>query len=156
MHPARLLFAGLAGLLLTLPFASAAPAQTAGGPPKAAAPTGRPANPILQRVDQHLTELHRQLRITAAQEPQWLPFAKAMHDNAVAMDQKFADRAQHFRTMDAVQNLQSYAAIAQQHAEDMQRLVPAFQTLYGALSPEQKKIADQLWRNQLQHRGPAG
>lgn len=141
-------------LLLSLPFAAGALAQTAGAPAKPAAPA--PANPLLQQVDRHLSDLHQRLKITAAQEPQWLQFAKVMHDNAVAMDQKFVDRAQHFRSMNAVQNMQSYAGIAQQHAEDVQHLVPAFQTLYDTLTPEQKKTADLLWRNRLANRGPAG
>ena len=29
----------------------------------------------------------------------------------------------------------------------MQKLVPAFQTLYGSLSDQQKKTADQMFRN---------
>jgi hypothetical protein len=61
--------------------------------------------------------------------------------------------------MNAVENMQSYAQIEQTRAQDMQKLVPAFQTLYTALSDEQKKQADQLFRNQAaraqQHRGTA-
>ena len=44
--------------------------------------------------------------------------------------------------MNAIDDLRSYAAIAQAHAEDMQRLVPAFETLYGTLTPAQQKDAD--------------
>jgi periplasmic protein CpxP/Spy len=155
MQRSRLLFATTALLLVASPV-DLALAQTAVGPPKAAAPARAPTNLVVERVDRRITDLHRQLRITAAQEPQWQQLAGVMHDNAVAMDRKFSERAQQFHTMNAVQNLQSYAAIAQQHAADVGRLVPAFQTLYAALTPQQQKIADQLWRNQLQHRGPAG
>jgi periplasmic protein CpxP/Spy len=155
MHRPYLLFAAAVLLLAGSPL-DLAVAQTAGGPPKAAAPARTAATLVVARTDRRIADLHRQLRITAAQEPQWQQFAGVMHDNAVAMDRKFSERAQQFHTMNAVQNLQSYAAIAQQHAADVGRLVPAFQTLYAALTPQQQKIADQMWRSELQHRGPAG
>jgi len=82
-----------------------------------------------------------------------------MRDNAKDLDQAYQQRAASFETMNAVENMQSYAQIEQTRAQDMQKLVPAFQTLYTALSDEQKKQADQLFRNQAaraqQHRGTA-
>ena len=39
------------------------------------------------------------------------------------------------------------AQIEQQRAQDVQKLVPAFQTLYSSLSDQQKKTADQIFRN---------
>ena len=59
--------------------------------------------------------------------------------------------------MSAVDNMQSYAQIEQQRAQDMQKLVPAFQTLYSSLSDQQKKTADQIFRNYAAHaRTPPG
>ncbi len=60
--------------------------------------------------------------------------------------------------MNAVENMQSYAEIAEQHAKNMERLVPAFQNLYNSLSDAQKRTADALWRNYAErasrrHRG---
>ncbi len=49
--------------------------------------------------------------------------------------------------MSAVDNLRSYAELEQQRAQDIQKLVPAFQTLYGALSDQQKREADQMFRS---------
>ena len=34
-----------------------------------------------------------------------------------------------------------------QRAQEIQKLVPAFQTLYGALSDQQKREADQMFRS---------
>ncbi len=44
--------------------------------------------------------------------------------------------------------MQSYAQIEQLRAQQMQKLVPAFQTLYASLSDQQKQQADSLFRNQ--------
>jgi hypothetical protein len=49
--------------------------------------------------------------------------------------------------MSAVDNMQSFAQIEQQRAQDTQKLVPAFQALYASLNDQQKKTADQLFRN---------
>ena len=62
------------------------------------------------------------------------------------MDQAFLQRAQQFPTMDAVQNMQSYEQIAEQHAQRVQKLVPAFQKLYDAMPDQQKRLADQVFR----------
>jgi hypothetical protein len=43
--------------------------------------------------------------------------------------------------------MQSYAQIEQQRAQDVQKLVPAFQTLYSSLSDQQKSTADLIFRN---------
>ena len=44
--------------------------------------------------------------------------------------------------MNAVESMQSYATLAELHAQDVQKLTAAFQTLYGSLSDAQKKAAD--------------
>lgn len=107
----------------------------------------------MMRVEQHIAELHRRLHITAAEEPQWNAFAQIMRDNALHMDQAFQARAAQGPNMSAVDDLKSYAAVAQAHAEDMQRLVPAFESLYSALSPQQQKTADEVFRDFEQRRG---
>ena len=61
--------------------------------------------------------------------------------------QIYQQRAEKLTSMTAVDNMQSYAQIEQERAQDMQKLVPAFQTLYGSLSDQQKKTADQMFRN---------
>ena len=55
-------------------------------------------------------------------------------------------RGSQMDTMDAAQNMQSYAQLAQVHAQDMQQMASAFQTLYQSMSPEQRQNADQLFR----------
>ena len=99
-------------------------------------------------ADQRITDLHTRLNITAAQQSQWDQFAQVMRDNAKDLDQAYQQRATNFDKMNAVENMQSYAQIEQTRAQDMQKLVPAFQTLYTSLSDQQKQQADPLFRNQ--------
>jgi hypothetical protein len=54
------------------------------------------------------------------------------------MDRIYQQRADKLGSMTAVDNMQSYAQIEQQRAQDAQKLVPAFQTLYSSLSDQQK------------------
>jgi hypothetical protein len=51
-----------------------------------------------KRVERRIKELHSQLRITPAEQPQWDQFAKVMRQNARDMDQAFMQRAQRFET----------------------------------------------------------
>lgn len=99
-------------------------------------------------VDHRITQLHTQLHITPAQSSQWDQFTQVMRDNAKSMDQMYADRAQKLSGMSAVDNMQSFEAIEQARADGMQKLVPAFQTLYTSLSDQQKQQADALFRYQ--------
>ncbi len=52
-----------------------------------------PGNSAAQRVEEHIKELHSQLRITPAENPQWDQFAAVMRENARDMDQVFAASA---------------------------------------------------------------
>lgn len=148
--------------LLSLPAAawaqSQSPATQAATPPPPAAAASPMANhPVAgrnaeERVENRIKELHAQLRITPAEESQWNQFAEVMRDNARSMDQAFRDRAQSFESMNAVQNMQSYEKLAQAHAQDLGKLVPAFQQLYGVMPDQQKQLADQVFRaNAEQH-----
>ena len=143
--------------LLSLPAAawaqsSQSPAmQAASPPPPASAASPMADHPVPgknaeERVEHRIKELHAQLRITPAEEPQWNQFAEVMRDNARAMDQAFRERAERFESMNAVQNMQSYEKLAQAHAQDLEKLVPAFQKVYDAMPDQQKQVADQVFR----------
>jgi hypothetical protein len=105
-----------------------------------------------ERVENRIKQLHTQLRITSAEEPQWNQFAEVMRQNARDIDQAILNRTQQFETMNAVQNMQSYEQLAEQHAQHVQKLVVAFENLYGAMPEQQKQLADQVFRaNAQQH-----
>jgi periplasmic protein CpxP/Spy len=99
-----------------------------------------------ERVEQRIKELYSQLRITPAERPQWDQFAQVMRDNAHDMDEAWLQRVGHVQSMNAVQNMQSYEQVAEQHAQHVQKLVPAFQSLYNAMPDQQKQLADQVFR----------
>ena len=107
----------------------------------------QPGHSIETMVDRRIADLHNRLRITPEQAQQWDQFALTMRDNARGMDELYQQRAEKMNSMSAVDNMQSYEQIEQQRAQDVQKLVPAFQTLYDALSDQQKKLADQMFRN---------
>jgi protein CpxP len=137
-----------AGVLAqTAPRSPAEPATAGPAAPGKAAVAGQKSERImLQRVDRRIADLRSKLHITSAEEPQWHQFADVMRANTRRMAQKFVKREQEFRSMSAVENMKSYAGIAEQHAKNMELLVPAFEDLYNSLSAEQKQTADRLWR----------
>ncbi len=122
---------------------AASPAAKAAGVPEAQTPRGqRVVNQAEQRIDQ----LHKQLRITAAEQAQWDQFAAVMRDNAQHMDQVFADRGNPTNGT-ALDDMRAYQAITQAHADDVNKLAPAFEALYSAMSPDQKKTADNVFHS---------
>ncbi|MEM5330089.1 Spy/CpxP family protein refolding chaperone [Paraburkholderia sp. JHI2823] len=104
-----------------------------------------------QRVEERITWLHTQLKITPEQEPQWKTFADVMRSNGQTMGALYKQRMETENTRNALDDMKQYAQIAQAHAEDMQKLVTAFEPLYTSLSPEQKKLADQTFRHGHEH-----
>jgi protein CpxP len=121
------------------------PVTGAPAAPKPKPPAHKPAS-LTDRVEQHITRLRAQLGITPAQQPQWDQFAAVMRDNAKAMSQTLEQRGTRFASMNASENMQSYAQIAQQHAQDVQKLATAFQPVYESMSDDQKKLADAVFR----------
>jgi protein CpxP len=133
----------------------AAIAAPAAGDPSAAGPrtTARPATGHETRVtiEERIKDMHAKLLISPAQQPQWDAFADVMRNNGRSMEQTFQQRVNTMSSMTAPENMQSYAQIASSHAQDMQKLVPAFQTLYDTMSDSQKKTADLVFRDEAHH-----
>jgi hypothetical protein len=98
------------------------------------------------RTEMRINDMHAKLKITPEQENQWQLVATAMRDNEVAIEPMIEDRKSNARTMTAIDDLHSYAAITQAHLEGINRLTPAFETLYAAMSDTQKQEADRLFR----------
>jgi protein CpxP len=126
------------------PAPAAPPAAAAAASPMSSHPV--PGNSAAQRVEEHIKELHSQLRITPAENPQWDQFAAVMRENARDMDQVFDQRMQQYPTMNALQNMQSYEQISDAHAQHLQKLVPAFAALYNAMPDQQKQLTDRVFR----------
>jgi len=106
----------------------------------------------MAQVERHIAGLQRRLKITPAQQPQWDAFTTIMRQNATHMETMQRDRAARVTAMTAPEDMRSYAEVARAHAEDLQRLVPAFDALYTAMTPEQKTVADRTF-HEFQGRG---
>ena len=157
----------LASLLLpAIALSGGAFAQTATTPaPSAPAPTSpAPSNPAptapaqmkpragkmesrADRIEKHIADMHAQLHITPAQQSEWDQFAGVMRENAAAMHDTMEKRRTGFGTMNAADNMESYARVAEQHAQNMQKLATSFKVLYASMSDEQKKNADVVFRS---------
>ncbi|HUK60831.1 MAG TPA: Spy/CpxP family protein refolding chaperone [Stellaceae bacterium] len=125
---------------------SAAPAPSAGSSSATAKPSSREA-----RVEARIKSLHTQLKITPGQEQEWGAVADVMRQSASNIDELSQERSKDRTSMTAVDNLKSYQAIADAHADEMNKLVPAFQALYVKMSPDQQKNADQVFQPRARH-----
>ena len=103
------------------------------------------------RVEARITQLHKELKITKDQESEWNALAQDMRDNARAMSREMQSR-NGTKPMNAVDNLQSYAQIADTHADGLKKIVPDFEKLYDAMSPAQKKTADTVFNQRVNQR----
>ena len=106
------------------------------------------ADPLEGRI----TELHQKLNITADQEKLWKAVAETMRGNAEASRKLVGERRANEATMTAADDLHAYADIAEAHAKHVRKLAKAFDALYAAMSDDQKKVADQVFRD---HKGKA-
>ena len=124
----------------------------------AAEPSAPAAGPMMSRVEQRIATLRAELQITAAEEPQWQEFAKVMRANAQKMEENASKRATKFQSLNAVENMKSYADMAVEHGQNVQRLAAVFESVYNVMSPDQRKLADTVFRarakqRQQHHRG---
>ncbi len=98
------------------------------------------------RVEARIKELHTKLNITPAQEGPWNNVVQVMRDNAKTMEALIKGRTEKAGTMTAIDDLKSYSAIAEAHADGLKKFIPAFEPLYAGMSDAQKKSADKLFR----------
>lgn len=142
------------GAALLLSASVSAAAQPAPPPPPAPQTTPippqihTPSTPREESVDQRIHDLQDQLGITTAQMPQWNAFAQAMRDNATSTNELFQRRARAVASMNALENMQSYAQVIRAYADDTDRLAGAFASLYNALSNQQKQKLDALFHHE--------
>lgn len=133
-----------AAMLLSLGGASRA-ALTEGGLPR-----GGHSHPLMlaqapappaPNLEANIAELRQRLAITPAQEPQFNALANVMRENARSMP-----AAPPPTTLSAVEGLQLAIQYGQQEVNGMRRMLPALQALYATLSPTQRQVADQVFR----------
>ncbi len=124
---------------------TAGPASAQSSKPPSAAHDAASSKP--ETVEQRITSLKAALKITPQQETQWNAVAKAMRDNAAAMDKLVQAKRVKMADMTAVQDLETYRDFSQAHLDGLKNLIPAFDALYKSMPAEQQKNADQVFQN---------
>ncbi len=122
------------------------PARAQDAAPSAPGQAARPDHGGAVQVERRIAGLQRRLKITPEEQPQWDAFAAVMRQNAAHIEALQRDRSEKVGTMNAAEDMRSYADVARAHADDVQRLAAAFDTLYAAMTPEQKAAADRTFR----------
>ncbi len=105
------------------------------------------------QVENRIETLHAKLKITPDQESAWNDVAQTMRDNEQSMSQLIQDRHANASTMSALDDLNSYQKIAENHAESISKLSSSFEPLYDEMSDSQKKNADEVFGRFEGHRG---
>jgi hypothetical protein len=98
------------------------------------------------RVEARIKELHTKLMITPEQEEAWNKVAQVMRDDSKTMEDLIKARSEKAPTVTALDDLKSYGAIAQAHADGIKNFSAAFEPLYTSMSDAQKKNADTFFR----------
>ena len=99
------------------------------------------------RAEARLSYIKTALKITPAQEPQWNAYAGFVRKATGDMQQRFEQRRAQGRPQaspDTIQRLERQQAM---HAEAQQRLaalIAVQKPLYDVLTPEQRKVADEV------------
>ncbi|HEY0747439.1 MAG TPA: Spy/CpxP family protein refolding chaperone [Steroidobacteraceae bacterium] len=146
--PARA--AALGVTILAFALAGPAASQTPDTHMSAAHAGKDSAKDSAEDVEERIKSMHRNLGITAAQEPLWQQVADVMRENQREM-QEAVDRRQQAKTMTAIDDLKAYEGIAKAHTKSLEKLIPAFEKLYSNLSSEQKAKADEIFGHNRHH-----
>jgi osmotically-inducible protein OsmY len=102
------------------------------------------------QVETRIKIMHEKLAITPEQEAQWSLVADVMRDNEKQMEALAKTRAEK-ANMTAVENLESYGDITDEHADGIKRFTPVFSALYDEMSDAQKKNADAIFARKAMH-----
>lgn len=106
-------------------------------------------------VEARIKYLHSSLNITPEQETLWNNVAQVMLDNAKTMEELIKVRAEAKATVTPVDDLKSYSAIADGHADGLRKFIPAFEALYASMSEDQQKNAHKLFHERRHSKSKA-
>jgi protein CpxP len=108
-----------------------------------------------ETVEQRIATLHTELKITPDEDAKWDDVARAMRQNAAAMDKLVTESQTTPRgSLTAVEDLRMYQKFAQAHVDGLKNLISSFSSLYSAMPESQKKVADSVF--QAAHQTSAG
>ncbi len=129
-------------------------AATPGSVP-GAAPRPAERSQVREAVAQRIDALHRRLRIAPAEQALWDQFADTMLRDALDSEDRFRSR-QSQSTLGAVEGLAARAQAAQARADMLGHLSASFRALYEAMPPDQRLLADQVFRQAQRQEGRRG
>jgi periplasmic protein CpxP/Spy len=113
-----------------------------------AKPIAANAEQNAETVEQRITKLHADLKITPDEEKKWNDVAQAMRDNASKMEKLIAEKRQKApQSMTALDDLDTYQDFAQAHVDGLKNLTSSFKSLYDSMPDAQKKNADEVFAN---------
>lgn len=96
------------------------------------------------RAAQRLGYLKSQLKLTAEQEPLWQAFAEKAQAEAGQGMRAWRDQAAADTNLTAPDRMAKMQKLMQEHVDAMAGVHENFNRLYAALTPEQKRVADQF------------
>jgi protein CpxP len=106
----------------------------------------RTAAQARETVENRITSLHGELKITLDQESKWAAVAQVMRDNEADMQRLIAQRrAEAPRAFTAVEDLKTYERFTQEHVNGLKNLISSFETLYASMPPSQQAVADHVF-----------
>ncbi len=117
----------------------------------------RPAerSQVREAVAQRIDALHRRLRIVPAEQALWDQFADTMLRDALDSEDRFRSRRSR-SALGAAEGLAARAEAAQARADMLGHLSASFRALYEAMPPEQRLLADQVFRQAQRQEGRRG
>ena len=108
------------------------------------------------RVEQRLTRLKAEIKVTAQQEPLWQAFAEKSKAEAGKGMQAMRERMQNDKPVSAPERMAQMQGIMKERVATMESVNEAFNRLYSALTPEQKAAADKHFSAAGRHQHRAG
>lgn len=100
----------------------------------------------VEHTEAQIKQLQGTLNITAAQEPLWNNMTQVMRENAKDMDTLNKERMERTEPLNAVEHMKLHSQITQAHLDQMNKLIPPFETFYDSLSDQQKNITNVVFR----------
>jgi protein CpxP len=146
------LIAAVAVLVICMVLISAGPSSAA---PKKPGHTMGAKALTADHVEARIKYLHSSLNITPEQETLWNNVTQVMLDNAKTMEELIKVRAEAAATVTPIDDLKSYSAIADGHADGLKKFIPAFEALYAGMSEEQQKNAHKLFHDRRNQKSKA-
>ncbi len=108
------------------------------------------------RVEQRLSRLKADLKITGQQEPLWQAFAEKSKNESGKGMQAMRERMQGDKPLSAPERLAQMQGLMKERVTAMESVNESFTRLYAALTPEQQAAADKHFSKVGRHRHGRG